>query len=142
MPAPTKLSALLLPVAVAAACGSPGPTVRPFHEDGPIARPTVYGEGDCLVEVRNLTTRPMDLHYYSGMRAPSPTWFLWPSLGQVEPRAAVRARVPCEDGRVRVRAWHRGRHPADPPEDWLASAEGWVEEGEVALLYLRADAGG
>ena len=133
---PRPLLCLLLALG---ACAGSGPS--PFDAGRGADPARVYGRGDCLVEVRNLTTRPMELRYYSGMKAPSPTWELWPSLGDVEPRESVRARVPCGDRRVSVRGWHRGRHRQDPPEDRLASAEGWVQRGEVVRLYLRGGTG-
>ncbi len=122
------LAGALLAPAILSSCAF----YNPFsgNQRGYVA-PRELGEGDCSVVVLNLSSRPLEVYFYLGLREPPRVTAGWPRMGLLEPGESTVLHADCDRRRVTVQAY------ATSPVD--TSREYTNVRREMALVKGRRD---
>jgi len=67
--------------------------------------PAEVGKGDCSTEVVNLSSRPLEVYFFLGLRNPPRVTAGWPRLGVLEPGQSSVIHGDCERRRTTVHAY-------------------------------------
>jgi hypothetical protein len=93
--------------------------------------PETVGEGDCSVQLLNVSSRPLDIYFYPGLRNPPRLTAGWPRVGLLEPGRSSVLFADCEHRRVVIHAY--ATSPVDVEREYREIGH------EVALVEGRRD---
>lgn len=116
------LGALVCAALLVAACATPAPESDPDPAD----------REACEVLITNQTNYPLRVEYVSGRSVP---------IGTLDPDQQSGFAVPCDQGRISIRAYAPSGADLDRGRNWTRV---WAElvPGEVVRVGLREGGGG
>ena len=133
MPRSPGRSVLLLAL-VLSGCGTP---LNPFRgSTSREAAPRTAGRGDCSVRVVNVSSRPLDIYFYLGLRNPPRIPTGWPRLGLLEPGESSVLFAECDQHRMTFHAYAAGPVDLDREYTEIRRAVTLVEDRRE-ILRLR-----